>query len=80
MRKKFKIKVNPKDKVAIRAKFCKRLPFLGFNSRNVSATVMSYYGDRDDVYRLLQRASHTTRAYLYNANGLKGFLVKGIVA
>ena len=35
---------------------------------------MSYYGFRLDVYRLMQRLSHQSRAFITNANGLKGFV------
>ena len=35
---------------------------------------MSYYGFRLDVYRLMQTLSHQSRAFITNANGLKGFI------
>ena len=37
--------------------------------------ILSYYGSNDEVYELMRRASHKTRAYITNAGGLKGFLV-----
>ena len=36
---------------------------------------MSYYGFRVDVYRLMQRLSHQSRAFITNANGLKAFIL-----
>ena len=41
---------------------------------------MSFYGDSDEVYMLLRTASHKTRAFITNAKGLKGFLVRGIIS
>ena len=38
------------------------------------ALVWSYYSINEKVIDLLQRMSHKSRAYIYNADGLKGFL------
>ena len=40
---------------------------------------MTYFGDNEKVYDFMQKISHRTRAYLVNANGLKGILTPGIV-
>ena len=54
------------------------MPFGELTSRNAIAIVLSFAEDREKTYELLQTISHSTRAYLYNAKGLKGFLVNGI--
>ena len=52
----------------------KALPFLGLKSRVPVAVVFAFYGYKEEVLPLLQTLSHSTRAYIYNASGLKGFL------
>ena len=52
----------------------KRLPFGNLKSRHAIAVVLSYLGTTLEVYPLLQKISHTTRAYIFNEKGLKGFL------
>ena len=52
----------------------KRLPFGNLKSRHSIAVVLSYLGTTLEVYPLLQKISHTTRAYIFNEKGLKGFL------
>ena len=43
----------------------------------VSATVLSYFGDMDDVAELLQLLSHVTRGYFVkHADNLQPFLVR----
>jgi len=42
--------------------------------------MLGFLGDSDEILNLMQRLSHSTRAYLVNAKGLKGFLVLGITA
>ena len=39
--------------------------------------VLSFVGTTLVVYPLLQKFSHTSRAYIFNEKGLKGFLEKG---
>ena len=39
--------------------------------------MFSFVGTTLDVYPLLQKLSHTTRAYIFNEKGLKGFLEQG---
>ena len=43
------------------------------------AKVLSFVGDSDEVYDIMQKTSHTSRGYISNVNGLKGFVVRGIV-
>ena len=52
----------------------KLLPFGNLKSRHAIAVVLSYLGTTLEVYPLLQKISHTTRAYIFNEKGLKGFL------
>ena len=53
----------------------KALPLGSIQSRNVLAILFSLYGDSHDVSWLMQRLSHSSRAYFINAGLLKGFLV-----
>ena len=39
--------------------------------------MLSFIGTTLDVYPFLQKFSHTTRAYIFNEKGLKGFLEQG---
>ena len=66
-------------KVAINQNLAKRFPFGKLESRLALAKILSFYGDSDDVYILMQLVSHTTRAYLKNEQGLKGFLICGYI-
>ena len=43
------------------------------------ATVLSFYGDSEQVGFLMQTASHKTRAYYINANGFSGFVVESAI-
>ena len=56
----------------------KILPFRYLQSRNGTAIILSFYGDRDDVRILMQKVNHKTRAYFVNALGLRGFLEPGV--
>ena len=51
------------------------MPFGALKSRLGIATVLSYFGGKDEVHGLMRVMSHKTRAYIKNAEGLKGFLV-----
>ena len=42
--------------------------------------MLSYLGDQEEVYGLMRVTSHRTRAYIKNADGLKGFLVASSIA
>ena len=60
-------------KVPIREQILKCLIF-GLQARLPIATILSYMGYRHDVIWILQTLSHTTRAYIWNANGLEAFI------
>ena len=47
----------------------------GFNSRLPVGEVMGFFGYSDEACYIMQSLSHSTRAYLWNENGLQGFLV-----
>ena len=50
-------------------------PFHGsFRSFNIAAIVLSFFGNRREVCRMLQLLNHTGRAYIIQQNGLPGFL------
>ena len=44
-------------------------------SHLINATILSYYGTRQDVCALLQVVSHQGRAYCESQNGLPGFVI-----
>ena len=52
------------------------LPIQGLQSRYAHALVFSYYGYNYQVCGLMQKLSHTTRAYIVRTDGLKSFLKK----
>ena len=51
----------------------------GFAARLPIAMILSYLAYRDVVISKLQKLSHSTRAYIVNAEGLPGFLVLDII-
>ena len=51
------------------------MPF-ALKSRNGVAITFSFFGDSTEVCDFMRQASHKTRAYIVNAKGLPGFLVK----
>ena len=61
------------------------MPFANFKAVPVAIT-LSYYGYREQVYDMMQKCSHKTRAYIVNATGLRGaanlrgFLIPTVVA
>ena len=63
-------------KVPIKNDKLKTLPFEQLQSRCVLGTMLGYVNVMQGVVFILQRLSHKTRAYIWNANGLPGFLVK----
>ena len=73
-------KTNFDIKVEIKEELRKAL-ILNIRARLPVGIVMSFYGYQHQVINLMQVFSHGTRAYIQNANGLPGFLVKfpGIV-
>ena len=62
-------------KVKLIEKYRSKLPFGVLASRNATAVILSFYGDRLEVNRLMQCLNNTSRAYFVNADQLKGFLV-----
>ena len=61
-------------KVVAHHKERSKLPFDILQSRHVLATTFAYFGCFDEVSYLMQKLSHSTRAYFINAGGLKAFL------
>ena len=61
--------------VGIYSEHLRCIPFGKLQSRHVAAVMLSFFGSNEEVYEILRKASHKTRAYITNANGLKGFLV-----
>ena len=60
--------------VKIKEKYYKQLPVPSIVSRHALAIIWSFYGDRIELSRLMQRLNHKTRAYFINAKLLKEFL------
>ena len=44
-------------------------------SRNPTATILAYVEYRNEILVLMQVLCHSTRAFIRNAGGLKGFLI-----
>ena len=63
-------------KIHIRMELLKVLLIKGLESRNVMGTILSYVDHSDEVISLMQRISHSSRAYIWNADALQGYLVK----
>ena len=61
--------------VQIKEKLKKGLIF-GLKSRLAIGLILGYMGYRHDVVSMMQRVSHSTRAYIWNAKGLLGFVCK----
>ena len=61
-------------KVQIKNKYLESLPFGKLESRYGIAIMLSFYGDNEEVYRLMQIVNHKARAYIVNTEGLKPFL------
>ena len=51
----------------------KCLPIEGLKSRLSVVLIFSYVGFTHEVMPILQRMSHKTRAYAFNADGFRGF-------
>ena len=47
-----------------------------FGARVPIGIMLSYMGFYNEVLPMMQRISHSTRAYITNARGLPGFLIK----
>ena len=54
----------------------KRLPFKDLMSRLGTAIVLGYLGFRHQVIPIMQTLSHGTRAFVWSANGLQGFVIR----
>ena len=63
-------------KIKIKTNFMKNLPFENLQSRLPTATILAYTGHLREVIFIFQRLSHKSRAFIFNAKGLEGFLVK----
>ena len=63
-------------RIHIRMDQLKVLLVKGLESRNVMGTIFSYVGHSDEVIGLMQRISHKSRAYIWNADALQGYLVQ----
>ena len=50
------------------------MPF-ALKTRYGIAIVFAFWDDDEEVKRLMQKASHKTRAYYINANGFNGFIL-----
>ena len=70
-------KKNPDEVLKIRDDLKRRLPFGNLKSRHAIAIVLSFVGTTLDVYPMMLKINHTTRAYIHNEKGLKGFLEPG---
>jgi hypothetical protein len=54
----------------------KRNLIFGIQSRPAIGMILSFFGFSHEVFELMQTLSHSTRAFIYNAERLNGFLVK----
>ena len=73
MSEKFDIKVTIKKKL-------KKSLIFGIRARPPIGILLGFLGFRDEVIPILQAISHGTRAFIINANGLPGFIVRrGII-
>ena len=69
-----KRELSRKVKVEIKEDL-KHCLIFGLKARLPIAIVLEFVGYREEVWPLLQIISHGTRAYIWNAVGLKGFVV-----
>ena len=60
-------------KIQIREELKKGLIF-GLQARLAIGIILGFAAYGDEVLQLMQTLSHSTRAYIINANGLKGFV------
>ena len=58
---------EPEFEVSIKDERRKLMPFAKMQSRVTVAIMLGFLGDSDEILNLMQRLSHTTRAYLVNA-------------
>ena len=62
-------------KVQIKQELKRNLIF-GIQSRPAIGMILSFFGFSHEVFELMQTLSHSTRAFIFNAERLNGFLVK----
>ena len=62
-------------KVPIKRELKKQLVF-GLKARPPIAIILSFFGCSHEVYELMQTLSHSTRAFIFNAQGLKSFFTE----
>lgn len=48
----------------------------GIRARLPIGIILGFFGYRHEVMKLMQCLSHSTRAFIVNANGLPGFILK----
>ena len=61
--------------VPIKEDLKKKLIF-GFRARPPIGLTLSYFGFQHEVMLLMHTLSHSTRAFIWNADGLNGFLIE----
>ena len=52
------------------------MPLPGIQARGPTAIILSFVSYKHDTIPILQHLSQGSRAYIHNADGLKGFLVE----
>ena len=62
-------------KVAIKEELKKKL-VLGLQARLPIGMILGFIGYRKDILSLMQELNHGTRAYIWNEDGLKGFVLE----
>ena len=67
-------------KVPIRYEHRLVLPFGSLQARAPIGTVFGFFGYSHEVHDLLSTLSHSTRAFIVNAEGLRGFVKLSIVS
>ena len=65
--------------VEIKEELKKGLIF-GLEARPAIGIILGFYGYQHQVMKLMQCLSHETRAYVINADGLPGFVLKFDIA
>ena len=53
----------------------KKCLIFGLQARLPIGIILSFFGYSNEVFELMQTLSHSTRAFIFNAKGLNGFLV-----
>ena len=63
------------SRIKIKQEHALVMPLGKIQSRLPSATILAYMDFKDEVVLLMMRLNHKTRAYIYRAEGLSGFLI-----